>query len=106
MKKLILSIAVVLMIGFTVTSCKSDAKKETEEVKTEVKEETKEAVEETKQEEVAMATYQCPMKCEGDKTYDKPGQCPTCKMDLAEVKAEGTTEEHEGDEDDYEGHEG
>ena len=90
MKKLILSIAVVLVVGFTVTSCKSEAKKEIEEVK--------EVVEETKQEEIAMATYQCPMKCEGDKTYDKPGQCPTCKMDLAEVKAEGEAEEHEHEE--------
>lgn len=26
--------------------------------------------------------YQCPMKCEGEKTYDKPGSCPVCQMDL------------------------
>ena len=26
--------------------------------------------------------YQCPMHCEGSKTYDKPGSCPVCKMDL------------------------
>ena len=26
--------------------------------------------------------YQCPMKCEGDKTYDKAGKCPTCNMTL------------------------
>ena len=26
--------------------------------------------------------YQCPMKCEGDKTYSKIGSCPICKMDL------------------------
>ena len=32
------------------------------------------------------AHYQCPMKCEGDKTYEEPGACPVCKMDLAEVK--------------------
>jgi protein SCO1 len=31
--------------------------------------------------------YQCPMKCEGDKIYNKPGTCPVCKMDLKEVKA-------------------
>lgn len=31
-------------------------------------------------------TYQCPMKCEGDKTYDKPGDCPLCKMPMEEVK--------------------
>lgn len=27
-------------------------------------------------------TYYCPMQCEGDKTYDKPGDCPVCGMDL------------------------
>ena len=32
------------------------------------------------------AVYQCPMKDEGDKTYDKPGTCPKCGMDLKEVK--------------------
>ncbi len=26
--------------------------------------------------------YYCPMHCEGDKTYDKPGNCPVCGMDL------------------------
>ena len=30
--------------------------------------------------------YVCPMKCEGEKTYDKAGACPTCGMDLEEVK--------------------
>jgi hypothetical protein len=30
--------------------------------------------------------YACPIKCEGDKTYDKPGQCPVCKMNLEPVK--------------------
>ncbi len=33
-------------------------------------------------------TYYCPMHCEGDKTYDKSGDCPVCGMDLvAEVKS-------------------
>ena len=26
--------------------------------------------------------YQCPMKCEGEKTYAKEGKCPTCNMNL------------------------
>jgi uncharacterized paraquat-inducible protein A len=30
--------------------------------------------------------YQCPMDCENGKTYDKPGTCPTCKMDLKKVE--------------------
>lgn len=29
--------------------------------------------------------YQCPMKCEGEKMYDKPGKCPVCKMNLEVV---------------------
>lgn len=35
----------------------------------------------------SMVAYQCPMKCEGDKTYDKPGTCPVCKMDLKQLGA-------------------
>jgi hypothetical protein len=35
--------------------------------------------------------YQCPMNCEGDKTYDNPGKCPVCGMDLEEVKEEGNS---------------
>ncbi|MCR8668673.1 SCO family protein [Aestuariibaculum sp. M13] len=36
--------------------------------------------------------YQCPMQCEGDKTYTKPETCPVCKMDLQllETKIENT----------------
>ncbi len=29
--------------------------------------------------------YYCPMKCEGDKTYDEPGDCPVCNMHLIPV---------------------
>ncbi|MBT8304639.1 MAG: heavy metal translocating P-type ATPase [Bacteroidia bacterium] len=29
-------------------------------------------------------TFYCPMHCEGDKTYDKPDDCPVCGMDLVE----------------------
>lgn len=35
--------------------------------------------------------FYCPMHCEGDKTYDKPGNCPICGMDL--VPMEGDVEE-------------
>jgi len=28
--------------------------------------------------------FYCPMQCEGDKTYTKPGDCPVCGMDLIE----------------------
>ncbi len=35
-------------------------------------------------EEVAETAYFCPMKCEGEKTYEEEGSCPTCGMDLVE----------------------
>lgn len=31
-----------------------------------------------------MGVFYCPMHCEGDKTYDKPGDCPVCGMNLVE----------------------
>lgn len=40
--------------------------------------------------------YQCPMKCEGTKTYDKPGKCPKCGMTLVSVEKVGdSTAEHD-----------
>lgn len=35
--------------------------------------------------------YYCPMKCEGDKTYDKPGSCPKCGMDLVPEEGRKST---------------
>ena len=32
-------------------------------------------------------TFYCPMHCEGDNTYDKPGDCPVCGMDLVEEQS-------------------
>ncbi len=29
--------------------------------------------------------YQCPMNCEGNKTYNQPGVCPVCNMQLVLV---------------------
>ena len=36
-------------------------------------------------------TFYCPMHCEGDKTYEKPGDCPVCGMDLVEEQKLTTT---------------
>ena len=33
--------------------------------------------------------YACPMQCEGDKVYQKPGDCPVCNMHLVPVEKEG-----------------
>jgi multidrug efflux pump subunit AcrA (membrane-fusion protein) len=38
----------------------------------------------------AATQYFCPMKCEGEKTYDQPGRCPVCNMRLKEVAPEAT----------------
>ena len=79
MKKLITSVTLMLTLTMFESSCGS----KTSESKTE------------KTEQMANAMYQCPMKCEGEKMYDKPGQCPVCNMDLQKV--EGTHEHHEHD---------
>ncbi|MDW5290232.1 heavy metal translocating P-type ATPase [Formosa sp. PL04] len=36
-------------------------------------------------------TFYCPMHCEGEKTYDKAGDCPVCGMDLVEEQNLSTT---------------
>lgn len=30
--------------------------------------------------------YACPMHCEEDKVYDKPGKCPICGMNLQKIQ--------------------
>jgi heavy metal translocating P-type ATPase len=37
--------------------------------------------------------YYCPMHCEGEKTYEKPGDCPVCGMDLVEQPSADTEKE-------------
>ena len=34
------------------------------------------------------------MKCEGDKTYSKPGECPKCGMTLTKVEAKAPAKEY------------
>jgi len=43
----------------------------------------------SKKSKLSEGQYYCPMLCEGDKKYDKPGACPKCGMDL--VKQEKMT---------------
>ena len=40
-------------------------------------------------------SYYCPMKCEGEKVYDEPGNCPVCHMKLIPVGS--IVEEHDHD---------
>jgi heavy metal translocating P-type ATPase len=37
--------------------------------------------------------YYCPMHCEGDKTYDKPGDCPECGMHLKKEEGVGSSKQ-------------
>ncbi len=39
---------------------------------------------EVKNEEVAKAQYECPMKCT-DSLFSEPGKCSVCEMDLVEI---------------------
>ncbi|MBO6571235.1 copper-translocating P-type ATPase [bacterium] len=39
---------------------------------------------EKKKKQNGNGVFYCPMHCEGDKTYDEPGDCPVCGMDLVE----------------------
>jgi len=91
MKKTILTLAIILAVGFTFISCIKDKK---EEVKTEA---TKEMA--------SNVVYQCPMDCEKGKSYTEKGNCPVCKMDLKrkEVDMDGDSK-IEKDSTDHEGH--
>jgi hypothetical protein len=35
--------------------------------------------------QLSTGIYQCPMRCEGQKTYPQPGSCPVCNMKLVPV---------------------
>lgn len=73
MKKQILkfgAVAVIALSGIAFTSCGGG----------------EEAVGTEEHEHAEAAVYQCPMKCEGEKTYDEAGSCPVCGMDIKEVE--------------------
>ncbi|MGD9993695.1 MAG: copper-translocating P-type ATPase [Salinivirgaceae bacterium] len=50
--------------------------------------------------------YQCPMKCEGDKSYNEPGNCPVCNMQLTLVQGQnpGKHQNHQVTEDNQHKH--
>ena len=71
MKKIISSLAMVSFLAVALMSCSSTTEKKQDRTTAPAQEAT---------------LYQCPMKCEGEKTYDKAGQCPVCGMDLKPVE--------------------
>lgn len=85
MKKFTFAFAFLLSISLAFTACNDSQKKDAKKMEKEIKKETKKIEKEVKK-DLAMHDYQCPMKCEGDKVYHKPGKCPKCSMDLKEVK--------------------
>jgi len=87
MKKQIFALSVILLITLGMTSCGS--KSSTQQTESPTTEQMAVDTSLTPDESLAVV-YQCPMKCEGEKTYDKPGKCPKCKMDLKDK------DEHEG----------
>ncbi len=44
-----------------------------------------------KEKHAHITTYQCPMKCEGAKTYAQEGKCPVCGMKLKAIAKEHAT---------------
>jgi Cu2+-exporting ATPase len=81
MNKISIIFAALLVMTAITTSCSGGDKENTEQSK-------------------GSGTYQCPMKCEGDKTYNQSGQCPVCNMDLEKVEDHSA---HEG-KNDHENH--
>lgn len=101
MKKIKITAVLIFSLALMFTSC-NETKKEVEtgviEKIEEVEETDKEEIQEAS-EEMAIAVYQCPMKCEGDKTFTEEGSCSVCKMDLKEVEVsddDSEEENHEG----------
>ena len=74
MKKVIIILAIVASLN-ACNKAKTEATTTTEA--TTESHEHKEG--EANDEKVA---YVCPMDCEKGKTYDQPGKCPKCEMDL------------------------
>lgn len=95
MKKTIVMFAVAALM---MVSCKEEAKDQNA-TETTVEATDEHAGHNHKEGEMHLASYACPMDCEKGKTYDAPGKCPVCEMDLVE-----NTENHKGH--DHENHEG
>lgn len=62
MKKILIVLSILFSTSIILTSCGNDAIEDNG------------------------VSYHCPMHCEGEKTYNEPGSCPVCKMDLTPVE--------------------
>ena len=104
MRKIMIAAFLLMGLAVIATSCENSKKKSAVENKEVIEHDghdhDSEAHEHSDSDAVA-AVYQCPMKCEGEKTYDEKGSCPVCKMDIKEIeleKAEAAAEEEEEEE--------
>ena len=71
---------IVFIILLTTISCNSTkTNKNNKEIQ------HKEIEKENEKLEKETLHFQCPLKCEGEKTYFDEDKCPICKMDLKEV---------------------
>jgi len=66
MKNIIKLLFLFLSVNLVISSCETDEKTQTEGT--------------------VFIKYQCPMECEGDKTYNENVSCPVCKMDLKPIE--------------------
>lgn len=81
MKKQILTFGVVALftiVSATIVSCGSDSNEHNEHMK--------HMEGDGHHNDNEQASYQCPMKCEGEKVYEKSGTCPECGMELKKIE--------------------
>ena len=89
MRKSIVNALFLLSLSVGIISCetaKKEAPLDQQDAKNKIEQKNND---EQEHNDIALALYQCPMKCEADKTYEEPGSCPVCKMDLKEVETVG-----------------
>jgi hypothetical protein len=79
------TVGLILLLFVFTTSCNQNKNNANSDDGKDVK--TEQLQNEDELHEEHAAKYLCPMKCEGEKTYDEPGTCPRCKMDLEEVES-------------------
>ena len=93
-KRLVVGLYMLSLVTFAI-SCKEHKEEEKHDKHADIEkhEHTTDTV--STSSEIAAIEFQCPMNCEDEKTYTKPGSCPVCKMDLKEVKKESKKEESE-----------
>ena len=76
MKKIIIILSMAIAV-FSFTALSAQSSKTTDKIATADK-----------------VVYQCPMKCEAEKTYHKAGKCPKCNMILTKVQEKKTSDNH------------